>query len=454
MIRFFQSYILVRQEKFTEQIKDLPSHEQTIKTEEFYRKETDFLRARRIRIGVDDFRLLQVIGKGAFGTVTLVQKKDTGRLYAMKTMRKTEMIKHEQLAHIKAERDLLAESESPWVVQLYYSFQDTHHLYLIMEYLPGGDMMSLLIKWDIFPEDMARFYAAECVLAIESVHALGFVHRDIKPDNILLDAKGHIKLTDFGLSTGFHPYHDSQYIQRLMKGLIGKSTPNTSNSKGAMEKDAHVTKIELTFNSHRQHLPQTQSLEKSLPARHNRRQLAYSTVGTPDYIAPEVFQGRGYGKECDWWSLGAILFEMLVGYPPFCSDSHTETYQKIVRWKETLTFPTDVFVSPAAEHLIRKLLCDAEHRLGRHGTEEIKSHPFFLGINWAELRNRTAPFVPQLKSMADTSHFPVDEVLASLQDHPLPTVQGDSATLARQRDLAFVGYTYRRFETISKHFKQ
>ncbi|KAJ3055399.1 Serine/threonine-protein kinase, partial [Quaeritorhiza haematococci] len=148
------------------------------------RKESEFLRLRRVRLGVDDFITIKVIGKGAFGEVRLVQKADTGKIYAMKTLRKSEMVKKDQLAHVKAERDILAESvNTPWVVQLYYSFQDPLYLYLIMEFLPGGDLMTMLIKYDTFSEDVTRFYMAQCVAAIESVHNLGFIHRDIKPDN-------------------------------------------------------------------------------------------------------------------------------------------------------------------------------------------------------------------------------------------------------------------------------
>jgi len=158
--------------------------------------------------------------------VRLVQKNDTGKIYAMKTLRKSEMFKKDQLAHVRAERDVLAESDSPWIVQLYYSFQDSLHLYLIMEFLPGGDLMTMLIKFDIFPDDWTRFYIAECVLALEAIHKLGFMHRDIKPDNILIDKDGHIKLSDFGLSTGFHKNHDSSYYQRL----LGNANQNNSSA--------------------------------------------------------------------------------------------------------------------------------------------------------------------------------------------------------------------------------
>ena len=160
------------------------------------KKEGSFLRLKRTKMGLTDFRTVKVIGKGAFGEVRVVQKADTGRIYAMKTLKKEEMLKKDQvclshlhtscdiltsfahqLAHVRAERDVLAESNSPWVVQLYYSFQDPAYLYLIMEFLAGGDLMTMLIKYDTFSEDVTRFYIAECVLAIEAVHNLGFIHR-------------------------------------------------------------------------------------------------------------------------------------------------------------------------------------------------------------------------------------------------------------------------------------
>lgn len=141
------------------------------------KQESQFLRLRRMRLHADDFLTVKVIGKGAFGEVRLVQKRDTGKIYAMKTLLKSEMFKKDQLAHVKAERDVLADSDSPWVVNLFYSFQDAVYLYLIMEFLPGGDLMTMLIKYEIFTEDVTRFYMAQCVCAIEAVHKLGFIHR-------------------------------------------------------------------------------------------------------------------------------------------------------------------------------------------------------------------------------------------------------------------------------------
>lgn len=181
---------------------------------------------------------------------------------------------------------------------------------------------------------------------------------------------------------------------------------------------------------------------------------AYSTVGTPDYIAPEVFMQQGYGQECDWWSLGAIIFEMLVGYPPFCSETPHETYRKILNWKRELSFPDDVTISPEAESLIRGLMCDAGQRLGRNGADEIKKHPFFQGVPWDTIRNLRAPFVPELKSMTDTSYFPTDDLAGVPDDISAMTLNEDpsekSRTYMQRKDLAFIGYTYKKFDNLTR----
>lgn len=176
-------------------------------------KESNYIRLKRAKMDKSMFIRIKPIGVGAFGEVTLVRKIDTNHLYAMKTLRKADVLKRNQVAHVKAERDILAEADNEWVVKLYYSFQDSDVLYFVMDYIPGGDLMSLLIKLGIFEEHLARFYIAELTCAVESVHKMGFIHRDIKPDNILIDKDGHIKLTDFGLCTGFRWTHDSKYYQ-------------------------------------------------------------------------------------------------------------------------------------------------------------------------------------------------------------------------------------------------
>ncbi|KAF8347888.1 AGC/NDR protein kinase [Amanita rubescens] len=344
----------------------------------YVRTESQQLRLKRTKIKLSDFRTVKVIGKGAFG----------------------------ELAHVRAERDVLAESTSPWVVQLFYSFQDPLYLYLVMEFLPGGDLMTMLMKYDMFSEDVTRFYIAECVLAIEAVHNLGYIHRDIKPDNVLIDKNGHLKLSDFGLSTGLHKSSDPEYYKRLIE------QQEKSNN------------------------PARNSVQQIVTWKANRRKLAYSTVGTPDYIAPEVFMMQGYGKECDWWSLGAIFFECIVGYAPFCSENPTDTYQKIIEWPEYLLFPKDVHVSEEGKDLIYGMMDWAECRLT---VNQIKSHPFFYGADWSTIRQIEPPWVPKLKSITDTSHFPTDELgdVSNYLERAEP--------MTAEKDLAFLGFTFKRF---------
>jgi len=181
-------------------------------------------------------------------------------------------------------------------------------------------------------------------------------------------------------------------------------------------------------------------------------------VGTPDYIAPEVFMKNvGYGMECDWWSVGVIMFEMLIGYPPFCSEHPNETYRKIMNWKKTLIFPEETPISDEARDLIERLLCEQENRLGINGVEEIKAHPFFKGVDWNNLRMQRAPFIPQLSSPIDTSYF--DEYALEENDDDDGHDGDEYHTPTRNLsavDMPFIGYTYKdwkavklRFETIS-----
>ncbi len=192
----------------------LSEEAQTQMRKMLHQKESNYIRLKRAKMSKSMFEKKETLGIGAFGEVALVRKIDTEQLYAMKTLRKRDVLQRNQEAHVKAERDILAEADNEWVVKLYYSFQDKENLYFVMDYIPGGDLMSLLIKFGIFQEHLAQFYVAELVLAIESVHNMGFIHRDIKPDNILIDKDGHIKLTDFGLCTGFRWTHNSKYYQK------------------------------------------------------------------------------------------------------------------------------------------------------------------------------------------------------------------------------------------------
>ncbi|XP_048334970.1 uncharacterized protein LOC107433847 isoform X2 [Ziziphus jujuba] len=359
-------------------------------------KETEYMRLQRHKMGVEDFELLTIIGRGAFGEVRLCREKATGNVYAMKKLKKSEMLRRGQVEHVKAERNLLAEVDSAYIVKLYCSFQDDEFLYLIMEYLPGGDMMTLLMRKDILTEDEARFYVGETVLAIESIHKHNYIHRDIKPDNLLLDRYGHMKLSDFG----------------LCKPLDCSSFPNLSENDQGVGKNFKS----VLENDNPSNLPtarkRTQQ-EQLLHWQKNRRMLAYSTVGTPDYIAPEVLLKRGYGMECDWWSLGAIMYEMLVGFPPFYSEEPMSTCRKIVNWRTHLKFPEEVKLSAEAKDLICKLLCNVERRLGTKGAHEIKAHAWFKGLQWDRLYQMEAAFIPEVNDELDTQNFEKFEELGN-----------------------------------------
>ncbi|TEY40830.1 hypothetical protein BOTCAL_0418g00040 [Botryotinia calthae] len=427
----------VRQSEMEQRLSD-PNQSQSLREQTWSnagKQEAKYLRFLRTRDRPDNYNTLKIIGKGAFGEVKLVQKKQDGKVYAMKSLIKSEMFKKDQLAHVRAERDILAESDSPWVVKLFTTFQDQDFLYMLMEFLPGGDLMTMLIKYEIFSEDITRFYIAEIVLAIEAVHKLGFIHRDIKPDNILLDRGGHVKLTDFGLSTGFHKLHDNSYYQQLLQGKSNKPRNNRQS--------VNLDEINLTVSN--------RSVINDW--RKSRRVMAYSTVGTPDYIAPEIFSGHGYSYDCDWWSLGTIMFECQVGWPLFCAEDAHDTYRKIVAWRTNLYFPEDVQLGPEAENLIRSLVCNSENLLGRVSADEIKSHKFFRGVEFDTLRRIRAPFEPKLASNVDTTYFPTDEIDQTDNATHLKQAQAAAAHNGTSREeipemsLPFIGYTFKRFES-------
>ncbi|KAL8119992.1 uncharacterized protein LOC141724569 [Apium graveolens] len=398
---------------------DVSEEERMNLLKELERTETEYIRLKRQKFCVDDFDLLTIIGRGAFGEVRLCREKKSGNIYAMKKLRKSEMLSRGQVEHVRSERNLLAEVASHFIVKLYYSFQDAEHLYLIMEYLPGGDMMTLLMREETLTETVARFYIAQSVLAIESIHKHNYIHRDIKPDNLLLDKDGHMKLSDFGLCKPL----DCKNLTPINENELLASENISDNEKG------------VSWNS---------SLEQLQHWKLNRRTLAFSTVGTPDYIAPEVLLKKGYSLECDWWSLGAIMFEMLVGYPPFYADDPITTCKKIVNWRSTLKFPEHARVTPEAKDLICRLLCNVEHRLG---ADQIKAHPWFKDTAWDKLYEMEAAFKPEVNDELDTQNFMKYDEDATTT--PSRTGSGPlRKMMLTPKDLNFVGYTYKNFEAV------
>ncbi|XP_068087830.1 serine/threonine-protein kinase LATS1 [Hyperolius riggenbachi] len=396
-------------------------------------KESNYIRLKRAKMEKSMFVKIKTLGIGAFGEVCLAKKIDTNALYAMKTLRKKDVLLRNQVAHVKAERDILAEADNEWVVRLYYSFQDKDNLYFVMDYIPGGDMMSLLIRKEVFPEDLARFYIAELTCAVESVHKMGFIHRDIKPDNILIDRDGHIKLTDFGLCTGFRWTHDSKYYQS--GDHLRQDSMDFSNEWGDPENCRCGDRPKpLEWRAARQH----------------QRCLAHSLVGTPNYIAPEVLLRTGYTQLCDWWSVGVILYEMLVGKAPFHASSPLETQMKVIKWQTTLHIPPQANLSPEASDLIVKLCRGPDDRLGKNGVDEIKAHPFFKTIDFSsDLRQQTALYIPTITHSTDTSNFdPVDpEKLWNDEDkdgNKNDTLNGWYKN-GKHPEHAFYEFTFRRF---------
>lgn len=396
-------------------------------------KESRYLRLRRQKMDRNMFEIIKHIGFGAFGRVSLVKKKDTGQVYAMKTLLKKDVIMKQQAAHVKAERDILAEADSEWIVKLFFSFQDQQTLYFIMEYVPGGDMMQLLINKGIFYEKLARFYIAELTCAIEYVHSLGFIHRDIKPDNILIDQLGHLKLTDFGLCTGLRWTHDKRYY-----GLDNEETESTHSRQdsftippgaGQPDKgDKNKSRLKLLDFRH-----------------HSKRNQSHSLVGTDNYMAPEVISGTGHTQLCDWWSVGVILYEMVYGRPPFMSEDRYETQFKIVHWRQFLDLSNRMGAKLSSDciNMIRRLCCDQDTRLGsENGAEDLKAHPWFKGVDFNTLRDTRAEFIPRVDHPEDTSNFDTFDVDSSDQSFDTMAKRVSSNTASNP---AFYEFTFRHF---------
>ncbi|EHK39947.1 serine/threonine protein kinase, AGC family [Trichoderma atroviride IMI 206040] len=336
----------------------------------------DFVENRVGKLTIDDFHLLTLVGKGSFGKVMQVQKKDTGRIYAIKTIRKAKIISRSEVTHTLAERSVLAQINNPFIVPLKFSFQSPEKLYFVLAFVNGGELFFHLSKEGRFDINRSRFYTAELLCALECLHGFNVVYRDLKPENILLDYQGHIALCDFGLCK-----------------LEMKDEDSTN-----------------TF------------------------------VGTPEYLAPELLKGEGYGKTVDWWTLGVLLYEMLTGLPPFYDENTNEMYRKILT--APLNFPGYDVVPPAARDLLTKLLDrDPTKRLGVNGSTEIKSHPFFHGIDWKKLLQRKyePTFKPHVANALDTINFD-----KQFTDEPAQDSLPDDFVLSKTMQDQFVNFSYNR----------
>lgn len=329
------------------------------------------------KLSSENFELLKTIGRGGYGKVLLVRKKggmDSGKVFAMKILKKATIARnHKDAAHTRAERNILEAVKHPFIVDLKYAFQTDGKLYLVLEFLPGGELFMQLEREGIIMEDAASFYCSEIVLAIEHLHAQGIIYRDLKPENVLLDKEGHVKLTDFGL---------------CKEAITG-------------------SRVTHTF------------------------------CGTIEYMAPEILTRTGHGRAVDWWSLGALMYDMLTGSPPFTAENRKKTIDKILKGK--LNLPP--YLTNEARSLIKKLLKkNPAERLGGGPDDSapIKEHSFFRNTCWEmlALRNAEPPFRPNVTNDEDTSQFDTKFTRQTPVDSPDDTILSDSI------NQVFKGFTY------------
>ena len=332
------------------------------------------------RLGLDDFDLLKVIGKGSFGKVMLVRKKDNAQIYALKTLRKEQLLKRNQIQHTQAERNIIQNVSSPFLASLAFAFQNENKLYMVMEYCPGGELFYWLKKQSKFSVKRTKLYAMEILLGLEELHRNDIVYRDLKPENILLDEQGHLRLTDFGLS---------------------KEAVTGAGAEGGT----------ATF------------------------------CGTPEYLAPEILQNKGHGKAVDWWSLGTLMYEMMVGLPPFYDTNMQVMYQKIL--KAPLRFPA--WMQPAMKDLLQGLMTrSVEDRLGSFGAEDIKEHDWWeedAGYDWDRVLRKE--YSPEFKPPSDgnvshTQNFDAEFTSQRVVDSVVTTNMSETQI----EKSAFDGFTY------------
>ncbi|PGH13027.1 AGC/NDR/NDR protein kinase [Polytolypa hystricis UAMH7299] len=521
---------LQRHRQLEERLYSLPLslEERTRARRAWILQESEYLRHHRVlktrsnsvkhgeTVSIAGYEVIKVLGKGSFGVVRLVKertaaqqgneksaetskplpkndlsylkantidalksavdgsrpsrRRDLGKMkkevFAMKVIRKSDMLRNCQEGHLRAERDFLVASEkSRWIVPLLASFQDANNLYLVMDYMVGGDFLGLLIRKNILSEDVTRWYIAEMVLCVEEAHRLRWIHRDVKPDNFLISASGHLKISDFGLAFDGHWAHDQNYFNNHRHSLLKKLGIHIEGD--AQDQEDEAKRAEESSQNSGQSKTSDDLLEAWGPGpnedilrwrnRKEKRRLARSVVGTSQYMAPEVIRGEPYDGRCDWWSIGTILYECLYGFTPFAAETRHDTKVRILKHHQTLYFPTDKasdrIISADAIDLIGQILQEKEYRLCSRkymlndyvhskrlpgelvnrpadknsknyqgyfvypdDAEDIKRHSFFAGIRWGELHLRKPPFVPKVKSWEDTKYFDEEDPISDVDD--------------------------------------
>lgn len=356
----------VRYQRFTELAATVDTPQQLAAMKLFADHEKRCVMAKARLWTTDDFESLKVLGEGSFGIVHLVKQRGTNDYFALKQMKKSAFHKKNYVDRIFAERDILADARSPWIVELHVAFQDSEHVYMAMEFLQGGDIIGHLLKKGRFTEEETSFYMAELLEALDVVHRNGFVHRDVKPDNAVLDAKGHLKLLDFGLC-------------RQDPGIVD------------------VEPVAIPQQS--SHVGRTTT----------RRDMLRSMVGTPQYMAPEVYDEACYGPHSDLWSVAIITYECLVGHVPFhAGRTQGNEGIRIIRDKvrnHRDTFPRQLAkypLTPAAERFLRGVICERRARLSADGC---RAEPFFAGIDFSQLRELRPPIEPTVSAPDDARNF-------------------------------------------------
>merc|ERR1711985_17388 len=309
------------------------------------------------KLAVSDFELGKTLGTGSFGRVRFVTYKANGNYYALKTLKKSAIIRLKQVDHITSEKNILVTLKHPFIVNMFGCFHDQRYLYLLLEYVVGGEFFTHLRKAGRFPDETSKFYAAQITAIFEYCHSKNIIYRDLKPENILLAQDGYLKLTDFGFAK-----------------IIEYRT--------------------------------------------------YTLCGTPEYIAPEVLLNKGHGKPVDWWTLGILTYEMIVGQPPFCDEEPMGIYQKILAGK--IYFPK--YFDKNAKTLVKKLLtADLSKRYGnlKAGPDDIIKHKWFSSLSWDKLMAKQipAPYKPQMKNEQDVSNF--EEIPDSAELPPIVPAAAD-----------------------------